>query len=274
MKKICICVCLCFAVFGYSQRKPKIKGNRAVTEEQDVLPAFNAIALNDDIDVRLRKANTEGYQIVADDNLIDILKFEVLDSTLVISSYYTVTSKKKFEITIDFVEIEQIVQNSGSIETEDFLGMDSFYLQLSGDAKFKARTKAFITTLDLEEKSFADLNMDTDSLQVKLNGRSDLKLYAVSGASNFSITGSGTADVQGSTEDLNGSFFEKARFKAEEFQAKNVGITIEDDADARVFATDTLYLESSGKGQTYFYGDAKIIVERFLNESQLIKKEN
>lgn len=274
MKKLCVSLCLCFIMMGYAQRKPKIKGNRMVTEVRDVLPPFNTIELNDDIDITLRKSNAEGYEIVADDNLIDILKFEVMDSTLVISSYYLVTSKKKFEIIIDYVEIGQLTLRDGSIETDDFLGMDSFYLRMSGEAKLKARSKAFISDIDMSEKSFADLNMDTDSLSVKLKDRSDLKLYAVSGSSKVSITGSGAADVQGSSEGLTATLAEKARFKGQDFQVKDVTMTIGDTANARIFATDTFSLDASGKAQTYFYGDAKIVVDRFLNEAQLLKKQN
>ncbi|HCO83723.1 MAG TPA: DUF2807 domain-containing protein, partial [Arenibacter sp.] len=34
----------------YSQRKPKIKGNRNVIEVRETLPPFNAVQLDDDLD--------------------------------------------------------------------------------------------------------------------------------------------------------------------------------------------------------------------------------
>jgi len=44
----------------YSQRKPKIKGNKNVIEVRETLPPFNAIELNDDLDIVLQAASTEG----------------------------------------------------------------------------------------------------------------------------------------------------------------------------------------------------------------------
>ena len=98
MKKFLLPLLLLFMVSMTAQRKPKIKGNRVVTEVNGELPSFNAIVLEDNLDIVLKKSFGPGYRIEADDNLVDILKFKVEDSTLVISSFYTVTSKKKFNI--------------------------------------------------------------------------------------------------------------------------------------------------------------------------------
>ena len=74
----------CFQTYG--QRKPKIKGNKSVIEVREELPAFNAIEIIDDLEILLQKGASEGYVLNADDNLVDVLKFKVEDSTLFISS--------------------------------------------------------------------------------------------------------------------------------------------------------------------------------------------
>ncbi|MEL6306280.1 MAG: DUF2807 domain-containing protein, partial [Bacteroidota bacterium] len=85
MKTSYLLLVLLLPLVTFSQRKPKIKGSRVVTEVKEELPPFNAIQLNSDMDITLKKSFGPGYTIVADDNLIDIYKFKVEDSTLVIS---------------------------------------------------------------------------------------------------------------------------------------------------------------------------------------------
>ena len=84
------------------QRKPKIKGNRKVTRVTERLPAFNSILLKDDLDVALVAANSPSYQLVADDNLVDVITFKVVDSVLEIRSFYKITSRKELNITINY----------------------------------------------------------------------------------------------------------------------------------------------------------------------------
>ena len=56
MKNIIIYSLILIPMLAISQRKPKIKGSRIVTEVNEELPAFNAIQLNDDLDIVLKKS--------------------------------------------------------------------------------------------------------------------------------------------------------------------------------------------------------------------------
>ena len=78
MKRYLPFLILLFTISVFAQRKPKIKGNRVVTQISETLPDFNAIVLQDDLDIVLKKSFGPGYEIEADDNLIDILKFKVV----------------------------------------------------------------------------------------------------------------------------------------------------------------------------------------------------
>ncbi|MEO0528457.1 MAG: DUF2807 domain-containing protein, partial [Bacteroidota bacterium] len=124
MKKFIIVVLILSYGTVTAQRKPKIKGNRVVVEVREELPAFNAIELNDDLEITLHKSADPGYVITADDNLIDVLKFKVADSTLMISSFYKIIAKKKLEITINYRELESITMKEGKIGMEDIINTD------------------------------------------------------------------------------------------------------------------------------------------------------
>ena len=116
---------LAFTTLAVSaQRKPKIKGNKSIVEVNEDLPFFNAIEVRDDLEIFLKETTIQGYSISADDNLIDILRFDVVDSTLVIRSFYKITTKKQLEITVNFSELKSIIIQQGKIITKDMINSD------------------------------------------------------------------------------------------------------------------------------------------------------
>lgn len=274
MKKLLILSLLLSPIFLVAQRKPKIKGNRSVIEVREDLPAFNAIELNDDLDIRLRKSSTEGYEITADDNLIDVLKFKVKDSTLVVSSFYIIKAKKKLEITINYTAIEAITQRDGKIAMEGILATDNLELNLYGSSKINIKASAFTTSLNMEDTSKGDFNLDVDSLYVNLKQRSDAKIYAVSSAKKVELFNNASLDFEGTTDSLNLKMYNNSKFVGQKMESVSAKVFIEESASARVNAYKSLELTSKGNGKTYLYNDPRISILEFLDTSQLIKKKN
>lgn len=274
MKKYIIMAIALLPFISLAQRKPKIKGNRSVTEVREELPPFNAIELNDNLEIQLKKSFGEGYEIVADDNLIDILKFKVVDSTLVISSFYNVTAKKKLEIIINYKELKGITQRDGKIISEDIIKTDMFYVNVFGPSKLNVKADAFIATLNLEDNSSSDFSLDVDSLSLHMKHRSDANIYAVSGAKTIELLNNASLSIDGTTDTLIVKALNNSRFKGGKLQAGGAAVTLEESSVARVFASREFELESSGDSKTYLYGDPRISILQFLDTSQLIKKKN
>ena len=134
----------------YSQRKPKIKGNRNVIEVRETLPPFNAVQLDDDLDINLQAATSGEYIIEADDNLIDILKFKVENETLIISSYYRVTSKKRLNITVNFNELFLINANDGNIVVKNRFSTEFLEVNTRGSGR-------------------VEIDVDADAMQITMN---------------------------------------------------------------------------------------------------------
>ncbi|MDT0605677.1 GIN domain-containing protein [Croceitalea rosinachiae] len=275
MKKITVILFIALLPqVSWSQRKPKIKGNRQVTEVRDELPPFNAIELNDNLEIKLKKSFGEGYEIIADDNLVDILKFKVVDSTLVISSFYDVTTKKKLNITVNYKELKAITQRDGKITSEDVINADELFVDVFGPSKLNLKASAFVAYLNLEDNSTTDFNLDVDSLSITMKHRSDANIYAVSGAKNIELLNNASLDISGTTDSLQLRAFNNTRFKGEKLQIVGAKIRLEESTIARVFATRELELQSRDDSKTYLYGEPKISILEFLDTSQLIKKED
>ncbi len=274
MKKLIVLLVVCIPIFSLAQRKPKIKGNRSVTEVREDLPAFNAIELNANLDIQLKKSFGEGYEITADDNLIDVLKFKVEDNTLVISAFYDITSKKKLEIIVNYKELKAITQRDGKITMLDVLSTDNLYVNAFGPSKLSLKASAFVASLNMEDNSKGDFNFDVDSLNVSLKHRSDAAIYSVSSAKNIELLNTASLDIEGTTDSLNLKMFNNTKFTGQKLESGTVKIQLEESATARTNAFRSLELKSRGNAKTYLYGDPKITILEFLDTSQLIKKKD
>lgn len=273
MKKFVLPLLLLFVVSTSAQRKPKIKGNRVVTEVNGELPAFNAIVLEDDLDIVLKKSFGPGYRIEADDNLVDILKFKVEDSTLVISSFYTVTSKKKFNITVEFVELKAISAQEGSIVSEDIITNDVVFIDAFGSSEMNLKASASVLDLTMEDTTSGDFNLDVDSLNINLKGRSKPSIYMASGTAKLDLNDNANLVLEGTSDTLEAIVSGNAKLKGQRMEAASVKLNIGESADANVYAYREFELGSKGNGKTYLYGTPKITITEFLDTSQLIKRE-
>jgi len=272
VKNLVILLLLLCHVTLIAQRKPKIKGSRIVTEVNEELPAFNAIQLNDNLNIVLKKSFGPGYEIVADDNLIDILKFKVEDSTLVISSFYDVTAKKQFDITINYTELKAITVKEGSVVTNDIISSDELFVDAFADAKLDIKANAAIMDINLEDTSKGDFNVDVDSLNIGLKNRAEAYIYSVNEVSLVDLEGNGSLTYEGTSDRTEVDLIGNAKFKGEKMEAGTIKARLENAANARIYAYRDLELSAKGNSRIYLYGNPKITVLEFLDTSQLIKK--
>jgi len=273
MRNIVLLIALVFCFQAFSQRKPKIKGNKNVVDVREELPPFSAIELKDDLDIMLQKASSEGYSITADDNLIDVLKFEVEDSTLVISSYYKITGKKKLDITINYNYIEAITLQDGRVEMKDIVSSEQLYVNTFGGSKLQLNANAPFVSLNMEGNSSGDFNIDSDSLSVVLKDRIDVGIYAVSDTHILKMSENASAKLEGTADTFTVNLYGNANLKAEKLEAASVFATLEESPNARINAYKDFELSSRGSSKTYFYGAAKIVLIDFLDTSQLHREK-
>lgn len=272
MKRIVLILVFVFCAQLQAQRKPKIKGNKNVIEVVQELPAFDAIELKDNLDIYIQNTGQEGYVLNADDNLIDVLKFKVIDSTLHISSFYKITSKKKLEITINYQVLNAITVREGRIRMKDIVNSDELFVDTFETAKLELNANAPIVHLNMEGNSSGDFNVDTDSLLVNLKDRVDVRLYATSSSVNIEMSDSAGAKVDGTTNNLSINLKGKSTLKAEKLQATNIVAVLSDSPTAKVNGQESLDLTSYGSSKTYFYGDGKILLSEFLDTSELYRR--
>lgn len=274
VRRILLLFMLLFGCILYSQRTPKIKGNRNVIEVREALPPFNAIQLDSDLDINLQAASIGEYIIEADDNLIDILKFRVENETLVISSYYRVTSKKKLNITVNFSELYRIVANEGNIVVKNRFSTAFLEVITTGSGRVEIDVDADAMEITMNDNSKGNFKVDSDTLNIRLAEKSDLRLFGVMENTVLYMQRNAKADLEGFTNDFKLHLLDGSDLKAKRLEANTVEATLEGSSSAEVLSTATVDLNSQGSSKTYVFGDSKINLLEFLDTSELYRRKN
>lgn len=273
MKRILLLTLLTFNVVAYAQRKPKIKGNRNVVEVREDLPSFNAVRLDDNLEVYLQESSSEGYVLEADDNLVEILKFRVVDGTLSISSFYNIKSKKKLKVTVLFNRMNHVSLTAGKVIATDRFKSDGLDIAVSGTGRAEMAVNTEMLNIKLEGSATADINMEGDSLKIEGSGKSKLRLYAVAEATSVQLMKNSSAFLEGFSHDLGISLKEQTVLKAAQLESNLIKASLQANSSAELYAVDSLELSASGASKTYAFGSGKIILHEFVDTSELYKRK-
>ncbi len=262
---------ICFQVSA--QRKPKIKGSRIITDVQENLPPFNTIELNDDLEIRLRKAPQEGYAVTADDNLIDVLKFKVEDSVLTISSFYNITAKKKLDITVNYSDIGNLILHDGDMRMDGAIITDVLKVHVLASAKLQLNAEASRMVVHMEGNSSGDFTLKGEELDLLLKDRADANIFAVNDTTSLKMHANASAKLEGTAGDLTINIFDSSSLKGKGFESEKAVVNLQDSSSAEVNVKSAIELTSSGSSKTYVYGDGKIELIEFLDTSELHKEK-
>ncbi|MBT8254993.1 MAG: DUF2807 domain-containing protein [Bacteroidia bacterium] len=272
-KQILIALLVAVTVPAVGQKKPKIKGSKQVVDVYQSLEPFSAIEVNDNLEIELTQSASNGYHIKADDNLIDIVKLEVIQGTLKISTINKIVSSKKLEIEVTFTDVSSIIMRGHSkVISKNKIISDRFNLQAFDDSYFEldlstnhgsmvlnqnSRGELLLrgerSNLVLNDKAYLKGELAMDNIEITVNKRSDLNLKGE--VTNLKLTASGSTDI-----------------KAKDLKTTFADLISSNSSDIYVRASKELKLYAQGKSYVYVYGNPEIVVDGLNDKSQIIKK--
>ena len=206
--------------------------------------------------------------------MIDILRLEVRDSTLFISSFYKITGSKALEITVNFRELQDVQVAAGTLFNETPFQADVLALSASEDARLDMEFRSSLCTISLEGNAKADLRAETDSLSVTLRERADAVIYTVNDGMEVNLSDQAGLDLEGVSTQASIAADGNSGLQATRLEAENLLLTISGSASARIRATGQVDLDASGGARTYLYGAPKIEILRFADRAELHKEED
>ncbi|MFD2909526.1 GIN domain-containing protein [Flavobacterium ardleyense] len=258
-----------------AQKKEKIKGSKIVTVAVKEINTFENIEVNDNFEVFLVKSDSHSLEIEADDNLHDIINFEVSGNTLRVTALKTPSSFKKFAVRINYSDSLKLItaRNEAQIKALADLKLEKITIKNYDYSKSFLNVRSDYFALVLDDKSEAEINVKASSVTLELSKNAELKALIDAPEAKIDLYQKSKATIEGSSETVKMRLDNNANLIAPKYKIKELDLTAEHYVKCKVHVLKEITIEASGKSEIELVGDAKINLNKFINNAILSKKE-
>lgn len=275
-KKISLVFAFLFlATISVAQKKEKVKGSKIVTVSIKEIPSFENIEINDNFEVFLVKTDKPSIEIEADDNLHEIINYVVEGGTLRVASLREAFGMKKFAIRINYTSELKLItaKNESSIKALADLELENITIKNYDYSKSFLNVKANYFGLVLNDKSEAEINIKADNSSIELNKNAELKALITSSELKLDMYQKSQAEIEGNVNNAKLRLDNNSSLTSKKFLVSTLELSTESYSKCSVNVTKLLTLSVSGKSEIELYGEPKIQINKFTNNTTLYKKE-
>ena len=275
MKKIVLILVMIVIVAPIAIGQEKIKGDRNVTVKQTYVDDFDKIVISGDFSIEIVYNSKPSVEVEADDNLHDVIQFDVVDGVLTFVETMRITSKKRLNITVNYGDALQHIETKGDGEIRSLTSMelDDATLTTSDNSRAYLNIKAKNFVYKSSGKSKTRLNLTADSTKVELSDNSKLDALINSKVADFDLYLRSDAVIEGTTGSSVIRLDNSTNFNGPKFDAKTVDAKLEDNSDLTISASESITIAASGDSEVYLYGSPKITITTFEDTAKLQKKK-
>jgi len=258
-----------------AQKKEKIKGSKIVTVSVKEINSFENIEVGDNFEVLLVKGTQPSLEIEADDNLHDIINFEVSGNTLRVNALKDASSFKKFTVRINYSEALKLIiaRNETTIKALADLELDNITIKNYDDSKSFLNVKSNYFSLILDDNSEAEINVKSENTTLELSKSSELKALVASPVVKIDMYQKSKATIEGNTTNAKIRLDNISNLVAQKFVIGNLELDTENYSKCEVNVSSTIQITAAGKSQIELFGEPKITIQKFINNATLYKKE-
>ncbi len=203
-----------------------LEGSGNLATESREVSGLRAVDLAGVGNLVIRQTGTEALSVTADDNLLEYIRTEVRDGTLIID----------FDPRAPGVVVRPSATPLFELEVADIGG-----IAVSGSGSVAA------DALRAEEMSMA------------ISGSGDIRIASLEvGSVEIAISGSGDVALAGRAHSQSLAISGSGRYSASELASSSVVIAVSGSGDATVWAADALDVGISGSGSVAYYGDPDV----------------
>ncbi|WP_232817843.1 GIN domain-containing protein [Winogradskyella tangerina] len=275
MKKVLLILVLVVMTSSVISAQEKIKGDRNVTIRQTYIDDFDTIIVDGDFSIEIVYNSKPSVNIEADDNLHDVIEFDVVDGVLTFKEAVRITSKKRLNITVNYGEALQHIEARGDGEIRSLTSMElgDATLTTTGNARAYLNIKSKSFMYKSSGKSKTRLNLSADSTTIELSDNSKLDALINSKVANFDLYQRSDAVIEGSATSSFIRLDNSTNFNGPKFDVTNVQAELEDNSDLTLEATETITIAASGNSEIYLFGNPAITITKFEDTAKLQKKK-
>jgi len=198
-----------------------IKGNGNVQTEHREVNNFETIKVNGAFTIYLSQNDEYSLKVVADENLMDIIKTKVKGDVLYISTEKSIYKSKEIKLYIGFKHLSGLKANGAiSLKSDQILRFNELNIEING-------------------ASSANLELTANRLRIDNSGASTIKLSGKCEEVSIDISGAGS-------------------ISAYDLIVKRGSIDISGVGSGKVYVEEDLRVNISGIGSVKYKGEPKI----------------
>tara|TARA_R110002051_G_scaffold280343_1_gene341932 strand:+ start:1635 stop:2459 length:825 start_codon:yes stop_codon:yes gene_type:complete len=272
-KQIIVVVAFLMALSVTAQKKAKIDGNKVVVDVFKTLDEFHSIEIGDNLEVNLTQTADNGYHLKTDENLVDVIKFDILNGVLKIYSTHNIKKSKELVIDLTFVNVDAITLIADAeLNSKNMLTFENLLFTANDDSKYELDMQTGNVTFNLNQNSKGDIVLKGDKAMMILNDNAFLKGDIVADDLDLTVNKRADLDVKGDATNLKLTATGSSDIKGKKLRATYADLNASNSADIYVNATKELKVYTKGKSYVYVYGNPEIKVDGLNDKSKIIKK--
>lgn len=276
MKQILLILVLVFGVNTIvNAQDEKIKGDRNVTIKQTYIDPFETIIVDGDFEIEIVYNSKPSVEIETDDNLHDVIQFQVTNGTLTFAETMRITSKKELRITVNYGDGLKHIETRGDSEIRSLTSMElgDTVLNVLDDSRAYLNINAKSFDFKSTGRSKSRLNLTADSTKVTLSDNSKLDALITSKVSNFDLYQRADAVIEGKTNSSQIRLSNSTNFTGKDFVVDTSDVLLEENSDLILAVTNSITISASGDSEVYLYENPKINITKLEGTSKLQKKQ-
>ena len=265
---------LLVSTLALAQKNEKIKGSKTVTIEQREIGDFNALEVNDNIEVYLDRGEKCELKIEADDNLHDIITLDLSSKTLRINTSKTATNYKKLIVRVTYNnELKMITtKNDAVIYAIQEIQLDDIAFESYDNSVLNLNVNSGNFSLKSSDKSKTELNLKSEKAAIELSKNASLKALVSALELKCDLYQKSKAVLEGDVANANIRLDNNASFTANNLVLTNAELLAESYSNCSINVNANISIDASGHSEIQLYGDQKIEIKRLADNAVLSKK--
>lgn len=258
----------------FAQKREKIKGSKIVTTSIKEVGDFDALEVDDNIEVYLERGEKNEIKIEADDNLHDIIGMDLREKTLRLYTSKESSIFKKLAVRITYTKslTKVISKNESVVYAIQELQLDDITFNSFDYSKLLLNVNAKKFSLVADDKSKSEINLKADEATLQLSKNSSIKSLVSAIKFKCDLYQKATATIEGVAEKGSIRIDNNSTFTGTKFTVKEANFTAENNSTGTILAETSISLAIGDKAEVFLLGKPKIELSRFSEEARLIKK--
>lgn len=254
-------------IFGqvFTLGNKKVKASNVYVTKQIKIDDFDRLEVAGSMDVVYKQVKGKpSLEIYTADNIVDLVKTEVVNGTLKIGfkKGYSI-SYNKLIIRVSSEDINAIsLAGSGSIDLANGVKTNKMNISLAGSGDVMGKNIFCQEDLRIALSGSGDVTMQQlacNQFDVSLAGSGDVLMKDVNvHTAKVSLAGSGCLEIYGKTDKSHFELAGSGEILAAGFEAREVNVSIAGSGDVECHATDHLKVSISGSGEVGYKGNPQL----------------